>query len=287
MLDDVPAGKESFFHWIFPGKFMTADLRWNFITGSTISCLELHGNHWNIFKVGLHSHTCFFVLQLGKFCIQVSMHNLLILTSASGWWKSIDPDPPPKDEQMIILVDLAHICPIPNQAWSFPSDKLSTSNFYILELQEPTWSVICFIADSWLGFTPRTRMTQPKTQTPHVPRLQWWVSHHSTGMSLIPMRLHQEHDDAAWNQRGPFVSFILSFHFISFRFISLCFASLCFVSFGHSLTHSSVHSSVHALIHLSCCCRVIAIIPCDFHYIQSMANSDMIWGSTHSNYCVV
>ena len=76
--------------------------------------------------------------------------------------------------------------------------------------------------------------------------------------------------------------------FVSFPFISfsLCFASLCFVSFGHSLTHQFVSSFVRSSQSLNCCCLVIAIVSCDFHYLQSMPNSDMIWGSENSDYGV-
>ena len=76
--------------------------------------------------------------------------------------------------------------------------------------------------------------------------------------------------------------------FVSFPFISfsLCFASLCFVSFGHSLTHQFVSSFVRSSQSLNCCCLVIAIVSRDFHYLLSMANSDMIWGSENSDYCV-
>lgn len=74
--------------------------------------------------------------------------------------------------------------------------------------------------------------------------------------------------------RGVHAHPFVSFPFISF---SLCFASLCFVSFGHSLTHQFVSSFVRSSQSLNCCCLVIAIVPCDFQYLLSMANSDMIW----------
>ena len=147
-------------------------------------------------------------------------------------------------KKMVILVILYYF-----SGSGIPSFQFSFWQVVNFQLLHPWITGTRGVADSWLR-----RMTQPKTQTPHVPRLQWWVFHH--GMSRIPTTA-----PASRRQRRSLKSegfmLILSFHFLSFHFR---YVSLRFVSF-HSVTHSLISSSVPLFVHLRVSIVVVSSLP--------------------------